>query len=59
MVSSSVARELREAGLIKDADAFDEYLEKSGMGRKIRAGKYKIPEGADFKEIAKIITRGK
>lgn len=59
LVSSSVARELRDAGLIKDADAFDEYLEKSGMGRKIRAGKYKIPEGADFKEIAKIITRGK
>lgn len=58
LVSSSVARELQEAGIIKDADAFDEYLEKSGMGRKIRAGKYKIPEGADFKEIAKIITRG-
>ena len=57
LLSSSVARELKEAGIIKDADAFDEYLEKSGMGRKLRAGKYRIPIGADYSEIAKIITR--
>lgn len=57
LLSSSVAREMREAGVIKDADAFDKYLEKTGMARKIRAGKYKIPKGAGYEEIAKIITR--
>ena len=57
LLSSSVAREMREAGIIKDEDAFDEYLEKSGYGRKVRSGTYYIPSGASYSEIAKIITR--
>ena len=57
LLSSSVSREMKEAGIIKDADAFDEYLEKSGMGRKVMAGKYKIPSGASYEEIARIITK--
>lgn len=57
LLSSSVAREMEEAGIIKDADAFDEFLEKKGYGRQVRSGTYKIPEGADFETIAKIITR--
>ena len=57
LLSSSVAREMKQAGIIKDADAFDEYLEKSGMARNVRAGQYKIPIGASYEEIARIITR--
>lgn len=57
LLSSSVAREMEEAGIIEDADKFDEYLEKNGYGKLVRSGKYKIPEGADFETIAKIITR--
>lgn len=57
LLSSSVAREMKEAGIIKNADAFDEYLEKSGNARKVRAGTYKIPVGASYEEIARIITR--
>ena len=57
LLSSSVAQEMRKAGIIKSADDFDEYLEKTGMARKICAGKYKIPKGAGYEEIAKIITR--
>lgn len=57
LLSSSVAREMKQAGIIKDADAFDKYLEKSGMARKIRAGQYKIPVGASYEEITRIITR--
>lgn len=57
LLSSSVAREMKEAGIIKDADAFDKYIEKSGLARKIRAGTYKIPVGASYSQIAKIITR--
>ena len=57
LLSSSVAREMKQAGIIKDADAFDEYLEKNGYGRQVRAGTYQIPKGASFKEIAQIITR--
>ena len=57
LLSSSISREMKKAGIIKDADAFDEYLEKSGMARKVFAGKYKIPVGASYEEIARIITR--
>lgn len=57
LLSSSVAREMEEAGIIQSADDFDDYLEKEGYGRQVRSGTYKIPEGADFETIAKIITR--
>ncbi len=59
LLSSSVAREMKEAGIIDDVDAFDEYMEQSGNSRKIITGTYKIPKGASFEEIAKIITRQK
>ncbi len=57
LLSSSVSREMRQAGIIKDSDAFDEYLEKNGLARKVRAGTYKIPTGASYEQIARIITR--
>lgn len=59
LLSSSVAREMQEAGIIEDADAFDDYIEQNGYGKMLRSGKYKIPKGADFETIAKIITRQK
>lgn len=57
LLSSSVAREMKAAGVIEDDEALDEYLEKNGLARKVRAGKYKIPVGASYEEIARIITR--
>ncbi|MCM1245687.1 MAG: hypothetical protein NC293_08615 [Roseburia sp.] len=57
LLSSSVSREMEEAGIIEDSDEFDEYLEKKGYARQVRSGTYKIPVGADFETIAKIITR--
>ena len=57
LLSSSVAREMKEAGIINNADAFDEYLERSGNAKKVRAGTYKIPNGASYEQIARIITR--
>lgn len=57
LLSSSVAREMKKAGIIKDVDDFDQYLEESGYSRKIRSGTYSIPSGASYEEIAKIITR--
>ena len=59
LLSSSVSRELKEAGFIKDSDKFDHYLEKSGLAKKLIAGDYKIPVGASQEEGARIITGGK
>ncbi len=57
LLSSSVSREMEEAGIIEDSKDFDKYLEKKGYGKMVRSGKYKIPQGADYETIAKIITR--
>lgn len=57
LLSSSVSTEMEEAGIIDDAEAFNSYLIETGYGKRVRSGTYKIPKGADFDTIAKIITR--
>lgn len=56
LLSSSVAREMMEAGIIKSDKVLDDLLEKSGYAREIQAGTYFIPAGSTYEEIAKIIT---
>ncbi len=57
LTSTTVAREMEEAGIIDSAEAMDEYMEKNGFSRKIRAGVYTIPKGASYAQIARIITK--
>lgn len=57
LLSSSVAREMKEAGIVKSDKALDAYLEKNGYATAIREGTYWIPAGATYEQIAKIITR--
>ncbi len=57
LTSATVAREMEEAGIIDSAEAMDEYMEKNGFSRKIRAGEYTIPKGASYAQIARIITK--
>lgn len=52
-----VAQRVQEAGLVKDARAFDDFLCESGYSRYLRAGSYQIPVGASEEEIAKILSR--
>lgn len=59
LLSSTVAREMKEAGILQNDKKFDEYLVNSGYATKIREGTYRIPVGASYAEIAKIITRSK
>ncbi len=59
LLSSTVAREMKEAGILQNDKKFDQYLVDSGYATKIREGTYKIPVGASYEEIAKIITRSK
>ncbi len=55
--SETITKKLEDEGLVADAKEFDKYLEEYGYAKKIRSGKYKIPKGADYEEIAKIITK--
>lgn len=54
--SYTVSRRLVEAGLIEDARGFDSYLVDNGYSKTIRTGTYRIPLGATWEEIARIIA---
>ena len=56
LLSSSVARELYEAGVIDDMWEFDHYIEDHGLGHYIRAGTYELKVGDSYENIANIIT---
>ena len=57
--SLEICNRLKEAGLIEDARAFDQYLIDQGYSKRISVGTYSIPVGADWEKIAKIITKSK
>lgn len=56
MSSGEVAIVLKEAGLVTNADAFNQYIVKSGKASIIRVGSYSIPSDATYDEIIKMIT---
>lgn len=46
--SGTVCRQLEEAGLIEEAREYDRYLIREGYSKRICAGTYEIPVGADW-----------
>ncbi len=56
MSSDSVASVLQEAGVIKNAKKFNEYIIKKGKASVIRVGNYSISEGASYDDIIRKIT---
>ena len=54
--SQTVARKLKDAGVIDDVVAYDKYLCKNGYDKRICTGTHTIPIGASEEEIAEIIT---
>ena len=57
--SSSVCRQLEEAGLVEDFSVIDTYLCSNGYSTKIRAGTFEIAPGMSVEELVKIITKEK
>ena len=55
--SEDVSRKLFEAGLIKDASSFNQYMTSEGMDEHLQTGKYQIPAGATEDEILEMIVR--
>ena len=54
--SETVAQLLKKGGAIEDAGDFDDFLCKNHYDKKINPGVFKIPIGADYEQIAAIIT---
>ncbi|MCR5508587.1 MAG: hypothetical protein K6F34_07860 [Lachnospiraceae bacterium] len=57
--SYTVAKLLAKGGAIDDADDFDRYLCEHGYDHRINHGVFKIPAGAGYDQIARIITGNK
>ncbi len=58
MGSDQVAQILYNEGLVDNAQTFNRYLIDRRLDRVIRSGVKVIPEGADYEQIAGIITTG-
>lgn len=57
--SRAASNLLAEAGLVADAEAFDQYLCDNDYARRVCTGTFDIPMGASEEQIAKIITRSR
>ncbi len=58
LVSSSIAREMYEQGIIDDMWEFDHYITRNNLGRSIINGTYELKVGDSYANIARIITHG-
>lgn len=58
MDSSAVAALLKRAGVIEDAQDFDNYLVNNGYAERIIVGNFRINAGASYNDIANLITNG-
>jgi Predicted periplasmic solute-binding protein len=56
MSSDMVAKKLKEVGLVKDSEDFNQYIIKKGKASTIRVGNYSLPKGSSYDEIIKKIT---
>lgn len=54
--SYTVAEYLKRAGLVDDAEEYDDYLCDNGYANAIRVGQIQIPAGSSYEEIAKLLT---
>lgn len=57
--SDDVSEKLEKAGVIEDADDFNNYLSEGGYDSRIQPGNYVIPLDADYDTIIKLITEKK
>ncbi len=57
MISESVSKLLAIGGMVDDAKAFNDYLNKNGYSTKLNVGEFKIKKGMSYKEIATLITK--
>lgn len=55
-VSRAVSQKVFEAGLVDDAEEFNDYLGDHGYDNLLQPGTYHIKKGASFQQIAEILT---
>ncbi|WP_046173837.1 endolytic transglycosylase MltG [Domibacillus indicus] len=56
MSSSEVAVMLKEAGLVDDAEAFNQYLTETGYANRLQTGSFTFQPGMTDEKLAEILT---
>lgn len=59
MNSERVSDALEAAGVINNAEDFNQYLIENDMGRYIKSGEYHLRSGMSYAEIADILQKGR
>lgn len=59
MNSERVSDALEAAGVINNAEDFNQYLIENDMGRYIKSGEYRLRSGMSYAEIADILQKGR
>lgn len=57
MTSKEISNVLEEAGLIEDAEDFNDYLADQDLQRYLQIGSFKLKTGMTYKDIAEIIAK--
>jgi len=57
MATSEISEMLQDNGIIKDANAFDKYLEKHNLAKYIQLGKHTLSSDMDQAAVAKELTK--
>ena len=52
----TIAENLYNKGLVKDAEEFRKYMQDNDYDNLIRVGSFQLKKGMDYKEIAKVLT---
>lgn len=55
--SRTVSNKLKEAGIIENADYFDDFLCQNGYDKRLASGAHEIPADASDEEIARILMQ--
>ncbi len=55
-VSRMVSQKVQEAGLVDDAEEFNDYLGSHNYANFLQPGTYEIKKGSNFRQIAEILT---
>lgn len=57
MTSNDVSTQLKTAGLIPDAAAFNQFLTENGYSAKLQVGSFELKKGMSAQNIADVLTK--
>jgi len=57
--TATIGRLLQEAGVVRSGEVFRHYVVLTGQARRLKAGEYKFPAGADLGQVTRRLASGR